>query len=334
MGGQTSKEETTSRRRTQDTGRRQHLPQLLYDANLIVPIRHQLVLADRVSPISSLSAAINFPGRRRSYTSSSTSDDTPPTPTLSLSSIVYDASVQSLASSPSWPISSMAASAVASAEYQMQINPTKDTGEHVCEYGEEKERDRQLRQHYLLKQVFHGNIHVPLKHPKEILDCACGAGLWALETAQTFPECTVTGIDVALPREHDQFKGVPNLRYIYGDFRLPLGFADNTFDFIYQRDVAIVAPSTCWPNLIAEFGRVLKSGGYLQLVEYDLFFRNPGPVLSLVNEWYKIAAAALGVNPYCVDQLPHLLESAGFECKIQVFDIPIGEWPEDLCKNF
>ncbi|KAG0177394.1 hypothetical protein DFQ29_004886 [Apophysomyces sp. BC1021] len=289
MGGQTSKEETTSRRRTQDTGRRQHLPQLLYDANLIVPIRHQLVLADRVSPISSLSAAINFPGRRRSYTSSSTSDDTPPTPTLSLSSIVYDASVQSLASSPSWPISSMAASAVASAEYQMQINPTKDTGEHVCEYG-----------------------------------------LWALETAQTFPECTVTGIDVALPREHDQFKGVPNLRYIYGDFRLPLGFADNTFDFIYQRDVAIVAPSTCWPNLIAEFGRVLKSGGYLQLVEYDLFFRNPGPVLSLVNEWYKIAAAALGVNPYCVDQLPHLLESAGFECKIQVFDIPIGEWPEDL----
>ncbi|KAF7722459.1 hypothetical protein EC973_003124 [Apophysomyces ossiformis] len=150
--------------------------------------------------------------------------------------------------------------------------------------------------------------------------------------AQLFPYCKVTGIDFALPNEHDQFNGIPNLQFMHGDIRLPLAFADHTFDLIYQRDVASMLPSSCWPQLISEWKRILKPGGYLQLTEYDPFFKNPGPVLSLINEWCKLAALTLGVDPYGIDKLPHLLRSVGFECQVHSIDIPIGEWPKDPSK--
>ncbi|KAF7722460.1 hypothetical protein EC973_003125 [Apophysomyces ossiformis] len=130
----------------QQQQQRQEQNQPLYDPGSIVPVRHQWVLADRVSPVSSLSAVIHFAtARRRSCIAPSLSDDDknePSTPALSMSSIVYDASVHSLASSPSWPISPMAASAVASVEQQMKMKSTKENHHWEYELNEDKERER------------------------------------------------------------------------------------------------------------------------------------------------------------------------------------------------
>lgn len=61
-----------------------------------------------------------------------------------------------------------------------------------------------------------------------------------------------------------------------------------------------------------------------------MLFKNPGPVLALVNEWYKLAAATIGVDPNYADSLGGHLKEAGFEdIDIQVYDIPIGEWPSN-----
>jgi ubiquinone/menaquinone biosynthesis C-methylase UbiE len=43
---------------------------------------------------------------------------------------------------------------------------------------------------------------------------------------------------------------------------------DNAFDFVYQRDMATIVAAGRWPTLIQEFARILKPGGWLQLVEY------------------------------------------------------------------
>ncbi|KAL0074992.1 S-adenosyl-L-methionine-dependent methyltransferase [Phycomyces blakesleeanus] len=227
-------------------------------------------------------------------------------------------------------------------------NITVDPQKWLYEYGAERERDRQWRQHYVLKMVFGGNLKVELdQQPKQILDCGCGVGLWTLEMAQAYPGAKVIGLDVVLPItggvsladfEENQngvcVAGLPNLKYIYADLLSPLPFPDNTFDLINQRDVATVVPAKYWPDLVKEFQRVLKPGGKLQLVEYDILFKSPGPVLALVNEWYKIAASMIGVDPHYVQSIEPLLQKTGFEdVEETVYSIPIGEWPDDPTKK-
>ncbi|KAG1094430.1 hypothetical protein G6F42_018755 [Rhizopus arrhizus] len=174
------------------------------------------------------------------------------------------------------------------------------------------------------------------------------AGLWSLEIAHDYPFCQVIGIDVVPPSEKEgwnlatvsslntssslsagQLKKENNVKFQYGDILQTLMFPDNHFDLVYQRDVATVLPFKLWPNLISEFFRVTKPGGQIQLVEYDLLFKSPGPVLTQVNEWYRSAAATIGVNPDYTHYITEYMENAGFiDVQVQVYDIPIGEWPE------
>lgn len=62
----------------------------------------------------------------------------------------------------------------------------------------------------------------------------------------------------------------------------------------------------------------------------DFNVRDPGPVLTLVNEWYNIASTSVGVDPRQARHLKELLASEGFEdVKRKIVPIPIGEWPTD-----
>ncbi|CAO3654366.1 unnamed protein product [Mucor fragilis] len=357
----------------------------------VSPIRHQLVLTDHVTPLVSLSAASSFnvyQQQRRSSAATATYRDTrsmsstsitseegePNTPTHLRSS--YDEFAHSFMNdihsqhyqqqkklSSSLPvkysdgfiINTTTPTSSTPLHSFDQINRRRETKEvWVYEYGAEKERDRQTRQHYVLKQVFKNNLHVQLVEPTKILESACGVGLWSLEIAHDNPNCQVIGIDVVPPSEKEgwnlatvssfntssslsagQLKRENNVKFQYGDILQTLMFPDNHFDLVYQRDVATVLPFKLWPNLISEFFRVTKFGGQIQLVEYDLLFKSPGPVLTQVNEWYRSAAATIGVNPDYTHHITEYMEDAGFvDVQVKVYDIPIGEWPEtDLEKQ-
>lgn len=86
------------------------------------------------------------------------------------------------------------------------------------------------------------------------------------------PQSRIIGIDLVPPT--NERSGLPtqsipaNVTYKRGDILAPLDFADQQFDYIYQRDVAHVVPKKHWPSLIREFHRVLRPGGKLELVEY------------------------------------------------------------------
>jgi ubiquinone/menaquinone biosynthesis C-methylase UbiE len=92
-------------------------------------------------------------------------------------------------------------------------------------------------------------------------------GLWAHEMSQEFPNASVIGLDLTPPAKHHRLK-VEGLLYVQGDVHNQLEFMSNAFDFVYQRDMATVIPLGRWIQLIQEFYRVLKPGGWLQLVEY------------------------------------------------------------------
>ncbi|KAI8098427.1 S-adenosyl-L-methionine-dependent methyltransferase [Gilbertella persicaria] len=329
----------------------------------VTPVRHQLVLNDHVSPLVSLSSASSFgsrnPKRRMSSNSVTSEEVEPNTPTSNNHSrSSYDEANHSSMNehnltkrlSSSLPVKYSDNIVIETTNPTAKINRQTPFAEKawVCEYGAEKERDRQTRQHYVLKQVFQGNIHLELNEPSRILDSACGVGLWTLEMAHDYPKCQVIGIDVVPPSEKEGWNlsakinhefgksnNNNNVKFQYGDLLQPdLMFPDNHFDLVYQRDVATVLPFKSWPNLIDEFFRITKSGGQIELVEYDLLFSNPGPVLTQVNEWYRSAAATIGVNPDYTAYLSEFLKEAGFvDVEVKLVDIAIGEWPEGELKK-
>ncbi|KAI8148385.1 S-adenosyl-L-methionine-dependent methyltransferase [Fennellomyces sp. T-0311] len=208
--------------------------------------------------------------------------------------------------------------------------------------GDEQEYNRQLRLHYVLKQVMSGNVQVEFDEPPSmILDCACGAGFWSLDMGQAYPESHVVALDLALPEDahlrEDNTKmglaadGTPNVTYMHGDIlALPLPFGDNTFDFVYQREMGTVIPNKHWPSLISEFYRILKSGGTIQLVEYPLEFPSCGPLSEVVNSWVQTESVKHGLDVNFIDSFEGYLDDAGFEeIQTQVYEFPVGEWPKN-----
>jgi ubiquinone/menaquinone biosynthesis C-methylase UbiE len=101
-------------------------------------------------------------------------------------------------------------------------------------------------------------------------------GLWAYEMSQEFPNASIVGLDLTPPAKHHPFQDEGFL-YVQGDVHKELAFTKNAFDFVYQRDMATFIPRGRWMQLIQEFSRVLKPGGWLQLVEYGMIQMNGGP---------------------------------------------------------
>lgn len=59
----------------------------------------------------------------------------------------------------------------------------------------------------------------------------------------------------------------PNVSFQIGNALERLPFSDNTFDFVNIRLFIIALKGEEWPVVIQEAYRILKPGGYLQIVE-------------------------------------------------------------------
>ena len=81
--------------------------------------------------------------------------------------------------------------------------------------------------------------------------------------ATNYPNAKITGIDVSSIQPL-QVKS-KNFTFIQGNIFEGLPFADDYFDFVYQRFLAPAIPKDKWPFVIRELTRVLKPGGYLEV---------------------------------------------------------------------
>ncbi|KAG0320340.1 hypothetical protein BGZ97_000259 [Linnemannia gamsii] len=105
--------------------------------------------------------------------------------------------------------------------------------------------------------------------------------------------------------------------------RLP--FTNEQFDFVYQRRQSVVLMSTEWQRTVLELFRVLKRGGWVQILEPDLHLRGGGDLCQLAGEYCVRIFEAVGRNPSVIHEMQHLLESAGFvNVTMKVFSIPLG----------
>ncbi|ORX48578.1 S-adenosyl-L-methionine-dependent methyltransferase [Hesseltinella vesiculosa] len=182
------------------------------------------------------------------------------------------------------------------------------------------EQDRLVSQHYLLRTAFQGDFHAPVHaglKAKEggdgfvALDIGCGRGHWTMEMATTYPQSTFIGLDhqSTFPKDIKP----RNCHFFQVDVRLgPLPFPDESVDFIYQRDMTLSLHQDDWIPLILEYQRILKPGGWIELVEPDVETKSSMEKEYLLNDHLIRALTARGQDPYVARRLPILLANHGY----------------------
>ncbi|CAO3691924.1 hypothetical protein G6F70_002859 [Rhizopus microsporus] len=135
------------------------------------------------------------------------------------------------------------------------------------------EKNRLIRQHYVIKGIFEGNflksIEEALDFNKDIsiLDVGCGSGIWIVDMIKDYPNCSYHGCDIA-----DFTQEVINsnqFTFSYGNVAKGLPYPDNWFDFTHMRLLVLALREEEWPIAIRELLRVTKPGGMIQLLEID-----------------------------------------------------------------
>lgn len=192
-----------------------------------------------------------------------------------------------------------------------------------------EEGNRLDLQHHLLKIAAGGLYRAPLYQPSNILDVACGTGIWAREIAQQFPRAHVIGFDIdpSLPEKAIEVLGPggqfpQNFRFQVGDALKPFPFDNDSFDFVHARLISPFVPIARWPAVLREMMRVLKPGGVIELVDLQTFPRTPSPsfqpIAQLGEEFFAERGLFVGVG----DALQELLTQAGAQqVQQRAFDI-------------
>ena len=148
----------------------------------------------------------------------------------------------------------------------IEILPNNDT----------RELDRMVSQHYILRTAFDADYSAPIVLPTHqekpgkvvVLDIGCGLGTWTMEMATQFPHAHFIGVDKQASFPHDiKPKNCHFKLFDINQSTVKLPFLDQSVDYIFQRDLNWDLSETTWLPLVREFFRVLKPGGWIELVE-------------------------------------------------------------------
>ncbi|CAG8447190.1 7357_t:CDS:2 [Funneliformis mosseae] len=148
--------------------------------------------------------------------------------------------------------------------------------------NDEEEIDRLQSQHYLHWQIWRSNFSSPIETilklgGVEVLDVGCGSGLWSLEMAALYPLSNFTGIDIAPQYPMDTHP--LNTTFESVDITRGLPYPDHRFDFIHVKVLLSYIPEKQMKLVINELMRVLKPGGWLEIMDYGDII-NPGPAFT------------------------------------------------------
>jgi ubiquinone/menaquinone biosynthesis C-methylase UbiE len=158
---------------------------------------------------------------------------------------------------------------------------------------------------------------------QDVLDIACGPGLWTVDVAQAYPETQVVGFDCSEPMiqyagAHARSRGIQNVTFEVMNALHPLDFPGESFDLVNARGIfGFMSPET-WPALLQECKRILRKNGVMRLTELETPYSNTPAHARL---WDAFAQALYvtgrsysphGHNIGIVTVMSGLLRDAGF----------------------
>ncbi|RIA96674.1 S-adenosyl-L-methionine-dependent methyltransferase [Glomus cerebriforme] len=194
-------------------------------------------------------------------------------------------------------------------------------------------------EHYLFRFNWQSNFSSPMEKNLllggiKVLDIGCGKGIWILDMAKEYhPSNTFIGIDILsiFPNENSR---LPNTGFIQCDLINGIPFPDSTFDFVFERFIVCSNFSNFqWNYLFSEMIRVLKPGGYLEIMEYNVNYYNPGPITLNRNAQVFKYLNSKGIDPETtINLIPQMMQS---ESSLSDFNrqdkvCPIGRWGGEL----
>lgn len=151
-----------------------------------------------------------------------------------------------------------------------------------------------------------------------VLDCGCGPGTITLDIAERIDPGPVVGIDMSqaqvdLATRSAAARGLVNVEFRQGNaYALP--FPDASFDAVFSH--ALLEHLAEPPRAIAEFGRVLKPGGWLGVCTPDwggFLFSPATPELMAAVRAFEGLQVGNGGDARIGHKLLGLLLDAGFE---------------------
>ncbi|KAI8971879.1 S-adenosyl-L-methionine-dependent methyltransferase [Mycotypha africana] len=204
-------------------------------------------------------------------------------------------------------------------------------------YGADQELDRMVTQHYILRTAFGSDFAAPVnnltKRPFKpgknvvVLDVGCGSGIWTMEMATQFPHAHFIGIDrQATYPKNIKPKNCHFKQFNIDQSHIQLPFEDASVDYIFQRDINWDLLESSWLPLVQEFFRVLKPGGWIELVEPEIETYSSNPIYhdyiadKLVDSFYE-----RDQDPFVSKRLSSFMAEAGFRrIQSEFQSLPLG----------
>ncbi|KAJ9301648.1 hypothetical protein DTO217A2_7561 [Paecilomyces variotii] len=200
---------------------------------------------------------------------------------------------------------------------------------------DDDEAERLELQHRVFNRVFDDRlIFPPIRRPTRILDCGYGAGAWAVEVAEQYPNCEMTkviGVDVSPHMKPDETP--ENLWLQVDDLNRRFTFSSGSFDLVQSRLVASGINRSRWPTYIRDIVRVLRRGGWVQMVEIYFNVQSDNGSLTerhALSQWSaKYRASLEDLKDLRVGtRLGSLLTAAGLvDVETKMIQLPLSGWP-------
>ncbi|KAI8810164.1 hypothetical protein BJ742DRAFT_802367 [Cladochytrium replicatum] len=190
-----------------------------------------------------------------------------------------------------------------------------------------------MQQYYLIKRLFKSNFMgvtaEALIAGINVLDAGSSTGLWLEEMERDFPYSNFAGVDLAINLWHDTER-IPEsstVDLVESSSLWKIPFRSSTFDYVHEQTQLYVTPVAKWPHVIEELSRVLKPGGYLDIVELDPFPAiSPSPFVSAYISRVQTIMRAGGQDIHGASKIADIVEASGSFTEVEVYrcSAPIG----------
>lgn len=197
-------------------------------------------------------------------------------------------------------------------------------------------------QHKLFLREMKGQLlpcGIPLEQVQVVMDFICGPGSWCMDFSKQYPEKEVYGVDINRTiidhaQENAAQAASKNLTFAVVDRNRALPFPDEYFDLIHLQNGTTLFTLQQWPDIMAEMARLLKPGGWLNLVDFEMGPASQPALDRILTFLGQILArmgrsvAADGKSPITGSTLgPQRMARQHFtDIKYELYPVDLGGW--------
>ncbi|KAI8606984.1 S-adenosyl-L-methionine-dependent methyltransferase, partial [Chytriomyces sp. MP71] len=141
-------------------------------------------------------------------------------------------------------------------------------------------------------------IRATLNQPGvKILDVGCSNGVWLDAVFARYPKAEYYGVDIT--EAINDGESLSRANFTFANVLEGLPYADETFDYVHQRQLFTGIPRKKWVSVIDELVRVTKPGGWIELMECDIPAYRAGPIDKMLTNAIASVIEKNGLDSRC-----------------------------------